>query len=106
MSKKEKIIAEQNALLSRVYDLILNTQTLDDERSKLIEFKNAVESGKDFEKQTMNLAEALRQLAVRKLKDKETLSSEVGKLYMDISTTGLLKKNLGIGLTAISFLAK
>ncbi|MGG7078610.1 bacteriocin immunity protein [Clostridium sardiniense] len=106
MSKKEKIIAEQNSLLSRVYDLILNTQTLDDERSKLIEFKNAVESGKDFEQQAMNLAEALRQLAVRKLKDKETLSSEVGKFYMDISTTGLLKKNLGIGLTAISFLAK
>ncbi len=106
MSKKEKRIAEENALLSRVYDLILNTQTLDDERSKLIEFKNAVESGKDFEQQLMNLAEALRQLAVRKLKDKETLTPEVGKLYMDISATGLLKKNLGIGLTAISFLAK
>lgn len=106
MSKKEKIIAEQNALLSRVYDLILNTQTLDDERSKLVEFKNSVESGKDFEKQTMNLAEALRQLAVSKLKDKETLSPEVGKFYMDISTTGLLKKNLGIGLATVGFLAK
>ena len=106
MSKKEKILEKQNDLLSRVYDLILNTQTLNDERSKLVEFKNSVEMGKDFEQQTMNLAESLRQIAVRKAKDKETLSPEVGRFYMDISTTGLLKKNLGIGLTAISFLAK
>lgn len=106
MSGKKKRILEENALLARVYDLILNTQTLDDERSKLIEFKNAVESGKDFEQQIMNLAEDLRQLAVYKFKDKETLSQEVGKFYMDISTTGLLKKNLGIGLTSLSFLAK
>ena len=106
MSKKEKILEKQDDLLSRVYDLILNTQTLDDERSKLVEFKNSVEMGKDFEQQIMDLAESLRQLAVRKAKDKETLSPEVGRFYMDISTTGLLKKNLGIGLTAISFLAK
>ena len=106
MSKKEKILEKQNDLLSRVYDLILNTQTLDDERSKLVEFKNSVEMGKDFEQQIMDLAKSLRQLAVRKAKDKETLSPEVGKFYMDISTTGLLKKNFGIGLTAISFLAK
>ncbi|MBS6006179.1 MAG: bacteriocin immunity protein [Clostridium baratii] len=106
LNKKEKRTAEENDLLARVYDLILNTQTLDDERSKLIEFKNAVESGKDFEQQIMNLAEDLRQLAVYKFKDKETLSQEVGKFYMDISTTGLLKKNLGIGLTSLSFLAK
>lgn len=106
MNKKEERLEKQNDLLSRVYDLILNTQTLDDERSKLVEFKNSVEMGKDFEQQTMDLAESLRQLAVRKAKDKETLSPEVGRFYMDISTTGLLKKNLGIGLTAISFLAK
>ena len=106
MNKKEKRLEKQNDILSRVYDLILNTQTLDNERSKLVEFKNSVEMGKDFEQQTMELAESLRQLAVRKAKDKETLSPEVGRFYMDISTTGLLKNNLGIGLTAISFLAK
>lgn len=102
MSKKEKRIEVQNALLSTVYDLILNKQTLDDERSKLIEFKNAVESGKDFEKELMHLAEDLRQLAVYKFKYKETLSPEVGKFYMDISTTGLFKKNLALGLATIS----
>ena len=105
MNKKEKRMAAQDALLSRVYDLILNKETLDDERSKLIEFKDEVESEKDFEQQLMKLAESLRQLAVRKLNDKETLSQKVGKFYMDISTTGLLKKNFGTGMTVISFLS-
>ena len=106
LRKKEKRIEEQNILLSRVYDLILDTQTNEDERIKLIEFKDAVESGKDFEKQTMKLAEGLRQLAVCKFKYKEKLSSEVSKLYMDISTTGLFEKNLGIGLVSTSFYFK
>ena len=103
---REKKIEMQNTLLSRVYDLILNTETCDDERSRLIEFKNAVENGKDFEQQLMCLAEGLRQLAVYKFKDKKTLTPKVGELYMDISTTGLLKKNLGIGLTTLSSLFK
>lgn len=106
LRKKEKRIEEQNILLSRVYDLILDAQTNEDERIKLIEFKDAVESGKDFEKQTMKLAEGLRQLAVCKFKYKEKLSSEVSKLYMDISTTGLFEKNLGIGLASTSFYFK
>ncbi|WP_346964327.1 bacteriocin immunity protein, partial [Clostridium perfringens] len=64
------------------------------------EFKNAVESGKDFQLETMKLAETLRQLALRKFKHKEKLSDEVSKFYMDISTTGLFEKNLAIGLCA------
>ncbi len=34
--------------IARVYDLILNEQTSEEERSILVEFKNAVESGKRF----------------------------------------------------------
>lgn len=101
MSKKEKRLEAENDLLARVYDLILNTETPDDERSMLIEFKNAVEEGKDFEKQVMRLAESLRQLSLKKFNNKETLSKEVGKLYMDISTTGFLKENLGYGLAVL-----
>lgn len=101
MSKKEKRLEAENALLARVYDLILNVETPDDERSMLIEFKNAVEEGKDFEKQVMRLAESLRQLSLKKFNNKETLSKEVGKLYMDISTTGFLEENLGRGLAVL-----
>ena len=35
----------QNDLISRVYDLILDEKTPNDEKSKLIEFKNSVENG-------------------------------------------------------------
>ena len=100
MNTKEKIKEKQNDLLIRIYDLILDTQTPEDERAKLIEFKNAVESGKDFQLETMKLAEILRQLALSKFKHKEKLSDEVSKFYMDISTTGLFEKNLAIGLCA------
>ena len=90
----------ENNLLAGVYDLILNEQTSEEERSNLVEFKNAVESGKDFQLETMKLAEILRQLALSKFKCKEKLSDEVSKFYMDISTTGLFEKNLAIGLCA------
>lgn len=100
LSKKEKMELLENNLLARVYDLILNEQTSEEERSILVEFKNAVESGKDFDLEIMKLAETLRLLALSKFKYKEKLSDEVGKLYMDISTTGLFEKNLAIGLCA------
>ncbi len=101
MSKKEKRIEEENALLAKVYDLILNTETADDERSMLVEFKNSVESGKDFKKNIMKLAEDLRLLALNKHNHKETLTKEVGKFYMDISTIGFFEKNLGYGISVL-----
>lgn len=100
----EKRITLQNDLLSRVYDLILNTQTTDDERSKLIEFKNAVENGKDFESELMHFAENLRKLALLKFSNKTNLSPEVSKLYTDISSTGFLRKELGRGIVYFSSL--
>lgn len=106
MSRKEKRIKLKKGLLSRVYDLILNKQTPDDERAKLIEFKNAIEKGKDFERELMYLAEDLRELALLKFNNKKNLSPEVGKFYMDISSTGFLKKELGRGMVTLSFLAK
>ena len=105
ISKKEKRIKLQNELLSRVYDLILNPETEDDERVKLVEFKNNVETGKDFEKEVMYLAEDLRKLSLLKFKNKNNLSPKVSKLYMDISTTGFFEKELGRGIVAFSFLA-
>lgn len=73
LSRKEKRELVENNLLARVYDLILNEQTSEEERSSLVEFKNAVESGKDFQLETMKLSETLRQLALRKFKHKENL---------------------------------
>ena len=53
----------------------------------------------------MHLAENLRKLSLVKFNNKEKLSSEVGKLYMDISSTGFIRNALGRGIVNLSFLA-
>lgn len=103
MNRKEKKILAENALLERIYNLILNEQTSEDERKKLVSFKDEVGDGKDFQEQIIKLAEELRKLALCKFKDKKNLSPEVGKLYMDISSTGFIKKEFGGGLVSLSF---
>lgn len=104
MKSKEEILEAQNNLISKVYDLILNPKTSDDERTILVEFKNANNTTWNFEKNLMDLSRALRQLSIKKLNNKETLSEAVGKFYMDISKVGLHEKNLGMGLIYLSFL--
>ncbi|WP_349516148.1 bacteriocin immunity protein [Leuconostoc suionicum] len=104
MLNKEKRKEKENQLLSDVYDLILDTETYDNERTILLEFKTAVENGKDFEDRLMVLSNSLRELAVEKLNKRETLSKKVSQFYMGISNTGLLKKNLGAGMTNLGFL--
>ena len=98
MNRKEKQVLTENILLEEIYNLILDKQTTEDERIILIEFKNAVEKGKDFKLQTMRLAEHLRRLALYKFKYEKNLSTKVSKLYMDISSTGLFERELGRGL--------
>ncbi|MDN3954699.1 bacteriocin immunity protein [Sporolactobacillus laevolacticus] len=97
LSRKE----QEDIILEKVYNLILDEQIQADERDVLITFKNHVEKSKDFEGQLMSLAEGLRQIAVQRLAVHSILSSQVGEFYMEISTTGLLKKNLGTGIAAM-----
>ncbi|WP_194190655.1 bacteriocin immunity protein [Clostridium chrysemydis] len=103
MGRKEKIKLKEEAFLNRIYDLILDKETTEDERIELLKFKNEVEKGKDFELETMKLAKSLRLLALSKFnKNKENLSKGVGKLYMDISSTGFLKAELAYGIITLS----
>ncbi|MFT8362054.1 MAG: bacteriocin immunity protein [Sporolactobacillus sp.] len=101
LSRKEK----EEAILARVYDLILDEEIQEDERSVFIAFKNDVGAGKDFERYLMYLAESLRQIAVSRLKDQTKLSPQVGEFYLEISDTGLRSRNLanGIASSAITF---
>ncbi len=47
LSKKKRELVENN-LLARVYDLILNEQTSEEERSSLVEFKMQLKVEKIF----------------------------------------------------------
>lgn len=103
MIKKKKLSREEqeSSILEKVYNLILDEQTQDDERNVLIAFKNDVGNGKDFERKLMSLAEGLRQIAVKRITLKSKLSPGVGELYMEISTTGLFKRSLANGIAAM-----
>lgn len=93
LNRKEKQCLSKNILLERIYDLILDKQTAEDERIKLIEFKNAVEKGKDFELQTMRLAENLRRLALYKFRNKKILVLKSVNFTWIFFQLGFLKKN-------------
>ncbi|MCL1631904.1 bacteriocin immunity protein [Sporolactobacillus sp. CPB3-1] len=88
LSRKE----QENSILEKVYDLIFDEQIQDDECDELIAFKNNTGKAKDFERQLMSLADGLRQIAVKRIRVQSKLSPRVGEFYMEISTTGLLKK--------------
>lgn len=99
-SKRRKREEEENKVLSEVYDLILDENTLKDEREILMYFKNSIEKGKDFQREIMHLAEGLRRLSLKKFRNKESLSKSVCDFYMKISTKGFFEKNLAIGICA------
>ncbi|WP_304206173.1 bacteriocin immunity protein [Peptostreptococcus russellii] len=98
--KNKKEFEEE--FLSKVYNLILNENTLSDERVILVEFKNNISiDGKNFNKEVEILSEKIRVLAIKKYNQKECLSKEVGKLYNYISEKGLFKRELGCGIASI-----
>jgi hypothetical protein len=106
MSKNKKLSRkeQEEAILEKVYDFILDEQIPDDERDMFITFKNDVGKGKNFERQLMILAEGLRQIAVERLTVQSKLSPQVGEFYMEISATGLLTKSLCNGIAGMGLI--
>ena len=100
MTKKET--DKETLILEEVYNLILNSDTWDSERKPLITLKNNVEKGRYFDRELWDLSYALRTQAIKKLTNKENLSKEVGKFYLNISTAGLWNQNLSRGLIMYS----
>lgn len=85
-SKKRQ--GKEQLLLNEAYDLILNPKTLEKERIALLSFKNAIESGKNFESALMHLVKTVKELAVSQLDHRSKLSPAVNKFYIVIATTG------------------
>ncbi|MFU2164432.1 bacteriocin immunity protein [Streptococcus pluranimalium] len=91
----------EEKILNSVYNILLNTDTTEDERRLLIKFKERVEGGSNFQKSVICLAEELRILSVRNLQKNTKLSKDVAELYKEMSTVGEFDRNLARGL--ISF---
>lgn len=103
---KKSVEEVEAAVLRKVYDLILNPETTEEERDLLVSFKEKATSNQDMEQPIMTLSTELGRLALVKYNQKATLSTEVGEFYKTISDTGLLKKNLGYGILATSMMLK
>lgn len=84
--------------MNEAYNLILNIETREEERQLLIEFKNEIEQGKDFERAIQKLSENLRLLAVKNITDKKKMSKNVHNYYKKICSVGFLEKEIGVGL--------
>lgn len=91
-------------IMDQVYNLILNVETKENEREALINFKNEIEAGKEFERNLMKLAESLREISVKNISEKTTMSIGVREFYKKISSYGQLKKNFGRGLAVSGFI--
>ena len=88
----------QQEIVNEAYNLILNIETREEERQLLIEFKNEIEQGKDFERPIQKLSENLRLLAVKNITDKKKMSKNVHNYYKKICSVGFLEKEIGVGL--------
>ncbi|HEM6117109.1 bacteriocin immunity protein [Streptococcus pluranimalium] len=88
-------------LLMKAYNLILDPTVSQDERDSLVAFKTDLEQGSDDSRSVMKLAESLRQLSVRGLKNGEKLSPNVATFYREIAYDGEKKSNLARGLMSI-----
>lgn len=85
------------AILSDLYDLVLDPNISSDERILLLEAKNKIEKGNYFPRIMRDLERSLRPKALQ-----SKLSKPVQKLYMTISTIGKFEEELGKGLAATS----
>lgn len=103
---KKSVEEVEAAVLRKVYDLILNPETTEEERVLLVSFKEKATSNQDMEQPIMDLSKNLGRLAIKKYNEKMTLSHEVSEFYKEISDTGLLKKNLAYGIIATSQMFK
>ena len=75
-------------LLRKAYNLILDPTVSQDERDSLVAFKADLEQVSDDSRSVMKLAESLRQLSVKGLKNGGKLSLNVATCYREIAYDG------------------
>lgn len=91
-------------IMNEVYDLILNVNVSQDERTILVNFKNHV-NDKNFANELMRLAAGLRQLAIKNLAAQKKMSPETSAFYKKIATYGQQELNWarGLAMTGVIF---
>ena len=91
-------------IMNEVYDLILNANVTQDERTILVNFKNRV-TDKNFANELMGLAAGLRQLGIKNLAAQKKMSLETSAFYKKIADYGQRELNWarGLAMTGVIF---
>ena len=94
----------ETEIMNEVYDLILNVNVSQDERTILVNFKNHV-NDKNIANELMRLAAGLRQLAIKNLAAQKKMSPETSAFYKKIATYGQQELNWarGLAITGVIF---
>lgn len=94
----------ETEIMNEVYDLILNVNVSQDERTILVNFKNHV-NDKNFANELMGLAAELRQLGIKNLAAQKKMSLETSAFYKKIATYGQQELNWarGLAMTGVIF---
>lgn len=93
----------ETSILSQIYNLILNPETLSSERTALLLFKRLVTSGEDFETELIKLSNSLGKIAVTQSARQKSLSRGVAALYRQIQFDGEKKRVNQLGDVMIPF---
>lgn len=94
----------ETEIINEVYDLILNVNVSQDERTILVNFKNHV-NDKNFANELIVLAVELRQLGIKNLAAQKKMSPETSAFYKKIATYGQQELNWarGLAMTGVIF---
>jgi hypothetical protein len=93
MSAKNKLKIDEQKVLNDIYDLVLDPNTLEQERNVLLSCKNSIERGGNLFICIIQLQNDLRPFAI-----KLELSTKVSKYYVEISNYKTFDKRFGRGI--------
>ncbi|MGG9991205.1 bacteriocin immunity protein [Streptococcus suis] len=91
----------EKQLIESLFNLILEKDITDDERSILIRFKNLIKSDRDYERVLIDLSENIRLLSVENIVKGRTLSLKIADFYNQLAMYSERKKNIGRGIISL-----
>ncbi|MGT2884049.1 bacteriocin immunity protein [Streptococcus ferus] len=103
MKTNDKV--KQNQIMTDCYNLLLNPDIYSEERELLLEYKQKVEAGRDFSRQSYRLCRDLQRLSLRYFQEKKKLSLPVKAFYdslNDLERAELRNNEIAKGIIAAS----
>lgn len=96
----------EKKIIEKLYNLILEQDITDEERSILIHCNHLINDHTSHERIILELSENIRLLAVKNISSGKTLSPKLAEFYQEIATYGEHRKNIGRGLISLGIMMR